>query len=58
MPATQWALNSTLNAATGNIPYEVFFGYKPKGGLDAFLEDTVDIRNESPDLEGTRGEAV
>lgn len=57
MPATQWALNFMLSA-TGNIPYKVFFGYKPKGGLDAFLEDTVDIRNESPDLDGTRGEAV
>lgn len=37
----KWGINSTINSTTGKSPYEVFFGYRPRGVNDAFLASEV-----------------
>lgn len=37
----KWGLNSTTNSTTGKTPYEVMFGYKPRGLADSLLVNEV-----------------
>ncbi|KAJ8916988.1 hypothetical protein NQ315_012903 [Exocentrus adspersus] len=37
----RWGLNSTTNSATGKTPYELLFGYNPRGVSNAFLDNEV-----------------
>nr|CAI5856035.1 unnamed protein product [Callosobruchus analis] len=53
----QWRLNSTVNAATGKSPYEVFYVYKPKRVSDAFLRLEVDEEPSRLNLDQIREEA-
>lgn len=49
----RWGINSTINSTTGKSPYEVFFGYRPRGINDAFLASEV-INDERRDLKKLR----
>ncbi|KAJ8931367.1 hypothetical protein NQ314_015734 [Rhamnusium bicolor] len=49
----QWGINSTINSTAGKSPYELFFGYRPRGINDTFLSAEVSY-DESPDLERVR----
>lgn len=33
----KWGLNSSINTVTGKSPYELQFGFVPRGNNDAFL---------------------
>lgn len=39
----KWGLNSTVNSATGKSPYEMLFGYAPRGVSNAVLDNEVCI---------------
>jgi hypothetical protein len=49
----KWGINSTVNSTTGNSPYELFFGYRPRGVNDSFLTTEV-CTYERSDLEKLR----
>ncbi|KAK9712095.1 hypothetical protein QE152_g25064 [Popillia japonica] len=46
----QWGLNSTVNAATGKSPYQLFFGYEPRDMADAFLLAKVGTYGKAGEL--------
>ncbi|XP_050295141.1 uncharacterized protein LOC126735234 [Anthonomus grandis grandis] len=43
----RWGLNSAKNSTTGKSPYELFFGYAPRGVADAVLANEVVLDSSS-----------
>lgn len=43
VPKVRWGLNSTINSTTGKSPYELLFGYSPRGVANSFLDNEVSI---------------
>lgn len=54
IPSVKWGINSTVNSTTGKSPYEIFFGYRPRGAHDAYLTSEVTC-DQRQDLEALRG---
>lgn len=51
----KWGLNSTTNSATGKTPYELLFGYAPRGVFESVLSNEVAITSTyDSDLSMTR----
>lgn len=50
-------MNNAVNAATEKSPYEMLFGYRPKGLENAFLQNATAMANEKLSLQEIRGEA-
>lgn len=51
----RWGINSTVNSTTGKSPYELFFGYRPRGLDDAFLTAEV-CEDKRADLASLRND--
>ncbi|KAJ3650016.1 hypothetical protein Zmor_021729 [Zophobas morio] len=58
VPKVRFAINNTINATTGKSAYELFFGYRPRGVGEAFLQNEIDTNDNSRDLDEIRTEAV
>ncbi|KAJ8931360.1 hypothetical protein NQ314_015735 [Rhamnusium bicolor] len=41
----RWGLNSTMNSTTGKSPYELLFGYAPRGVANAILDNEISIES-------------
>lgn len=52
----RWGINRTVSSATGKTPYEVFFGYRPRGLGDAFISNEV-VESERLNLSSIRDNA-
>lgn len=52
-----FSINSSVNKATGKSPYELLFGYKPRGLHEAFLSGAVSEDKRENDIQKTRCEA-
>ena len=45
----RWGLNSTMNSTTGKSPYELLFGYAPRGVVNAILDNEISIESTRDD---------
>lgn len=52
-----FSINSSINNATGKSPYELLFGYKPRGMHDSFLSGAVAEDQVENDIQKMREEA-
>lgn len=53
----RWGLNSTKNSTTGKSPYELFFGYVPRGVANAMIANEVELEpSYDSNLKKTRKE--
>lgn len=56
-PKVRFALNTTINSATGKCVYELFLGYRPRGVGEAFIKNVLDISEGPVSLDALRAEA-
>lgn len=52
----KWGLNSSINTVTGKSPYELQFGFVPRGNNDAFLSAEAAEFQYDIDIQKTRSE--
>ncbi|KAJ8934747.1 hypothetical protein NQ314_013217 [Rhamnusium bicolor] len=54
----RWGLNTTLNSSTGKSPYELLFGYTPRGCEGIEIVNSLDDQTVERNIHKSRSEAL